>query len=147
MSFCSHNMNLRHAFLQVVANLDVKLLLQEFSPQLMTFPFFLPVSPLSLCHFTCGSGSYQQFSLLLCRDCKALGWRKLLLRWGRAKEQWTLCKCELERALLSFLLTLRYDCQSHSSWEKVAEELVLSLFCLRQVGVDSFVDSQVGVSR
>lgn len=54
--------------------------LQKFSPQLITFLFFLPVSLLSLCHATWGSGSYQQFSLLPCRDCKGSGWRKLLLR-------------------------------------------------------------------
>lgn len=50
-------------------------------------------------------------------------------RWGRAEKQSTPCICELERALLSFLLVLRRaSCQSHSFWEKVAEELFLSQF-------------------
>lgn len=47
-------------------------------------------------------------------------------RGGKAGKQWTPCKCELERALLSFLLVVRCtSCQSHSSWEKAAEELFL----------------------
>lgn len=80
MSFCSQNITQGLPFFKLLPTSMSNAAFAEILTPVLTFPFFLPVSLLSLCHVSWGSGSYQQFSLLSCRDCKASGWRKLLLR-------------------------------------------------------------------